>query len=316
MENLHLEIAKLIGEPINYQLPVPVELAAIANLDTAEAGEKVYRFSDVETSLDTIIAINSSTGAIALVKRTALSDTEVSFSGLHSQLEYVLVDDVIGKADTNILARRKEAISRGMDKRELKLLIDGIIAGTNVPSSVSIPVETATSGQDLYDVLLAAKHQLEDYGDNFILLAGTTLKEKVDTYDKDNVTSFNYNINIAQRLKDISVNVMKVFGKVESTVSGGEQVLLDTKKAILVAQNSRVTAGKPIWFVRRKINPEIAKLMGADVDKAQRAIITQGTPVQVDGTNTLGYGVYGAEWVVFAITNPKAICVIDASAIL
>jgi energy-converting hydrogenase Eha subunit A len=61
-------------------------------------------------------------------------------------------------------------------------------------------------------------------------------------------------------------------------------------------------------FIRRKINAEVAKLMGAEVDKAQRALIVNPTPVNVGGVNTLAYGVFGYESLIWAIVNPYAIC--------
>ena len=91
---------------------------------------------------------------------------------------------------------------------------------------------------------------------------------------------------------------------------------MDAKKIILLAKNSRIAEGKPIKFVRRRISAEIASLMGADVDKAQRAIVVTNTPTIVSGTNKLAYGVYGYESVIFCITNPLALCIADCSAIL
>jgi len=319
-ESLRLEIAKLIGEPINYQLPVPVEISAIADTDTVEPGEKVWRYTNVDSDLDTILVIDTTNGKLVTVKRSPLGETEISFQGLNSKLEYVLVNDVLGNPDTKVLGRKKEAISRGMDKRELKLVLDGIEAGTNTPGNASVQSRDAVSGEDLYDVIIAMKHKIEDYGDGFLLLLGSTAKEKIDTYDKDNATTFNYNVTLSVRLREIGIETMKIFGKVESTDGGGEQALLDAKHLILIARNSRVAQGKPIKFIRRRISPDIAKLMGANVDNAQRAIVVGGTPQVIDfagtSSNVLGYGVLGAEWVVFAITNPKAICTSDASAII
>jgi hypothetical protein len=57
------------------------------------------------------------------------------------------------------------------------------------------------------------------------------------------------------------------------------------------------------------ISPEIAKLMGATVDNAQRALIVNPTPVNLAGVNTLAYGCYGYESIIFCITNPKMIVV-------
>jgi hypothetical protein len=317
-KNIYLEIAKLLGQPINYQLPVPVELSAIADTDTVEPGEKVWVYDDVDTDVDTILAVNTSTGKIEVKKRDPLGETELSFTSLNSQLEYVLVDAVLQSPDTQVLARKKEAITRGMDKRELKLILDAIetISGGSVeiPASESIQSYDATSNEDLYDVIVAMKQLVEDYGDGYVLLCSSQVKSKLDTYDKDNASSFNYRIGIDETLRRLGIEVVKVFGKVELTVGGGEKSLITDNYMMLIAKNSRVTAGKPIKFVRRKINADIAKLMGADVDNAQRATFTNPTPVNVPGTgNVLAYGVYGYESVVFAITNPKAIVVSDAT---
>jgi hypothetical protein len=320
MENykeMSLEISKLIGEPINPQLPVPAELAMIADTFTAEPGEHVWRYQNLDTIADVVLVVDSA-GLITPIKRTPLNDVELTFQGVNSKLEYVLVEDVLNKVDTNALARRKESISRAMDKRELKVILDALLT----PSATYFPANkvnnneiTVASADDLYDVIMAMKHIVEDYGDDFALLVGSKVKEKLDTYDKDNVTSFNYNIALSARLRDIGVNVTKVFGKVSLVDAETEVDLLDTNKLVMVARNSRIAEGKPIKFVRRKITPEIANMMGASVDNAQRAVIVQPTPVQ-DGGNRLAFGVYGYESTIFCITNPYAISVADATVIL
>ena len=320
--NLHLEIAKLLGEPINTQLPVPVALAEIADTDTAEPGEHAWRLKDLDEDVDVVLNVDAN-GVITPVKRTPLTDVELTFSGLNSKLEYVLVEDVLNKVDTNALARRKASITRGMDKRELKIILDAILS----PSSSQFPSNevggfstTVSSGDDIYDVFMAAKHGIEDYGDDYVALVGSTVKEKIDTYDKDNATSFNYNVTLSDRLAKVGIQVRKIFGKVSTATNESESALLNAKKMILVARNSTIANGKPIEFVRRKISPEIAKLMGADVDNAQRAIIVGMTPVHVEVSgsmqNVLGYSVYGYESVVMCVKNPKAIATADLSTII
>lgn len=316
-ENAQLEIARQIGQPISPRLPVPVELSAIADTFTAEVGEKVWRYTAVDSSLDTVLAVDAN-GAITTVKRTPTGDAELTFTGLNSKLEYVLIDDILSETDNvQVLGRRKESITRGMDKRELKTILDAIVNTTAgyVPG-VNVQEQSVSSGDDLYDVIMGMKHKVEDYGDNYVLLAGSTVKESIDTYDKDNASTFNYNVTLTAKLKELDIDVMKIFGKVELTDGGGELALLDSKKLILVAKNSRIAEGKPIKFVRRKVSAEIAQLMGADVDSAQRALIVNPTPVNLAGVNTLAYGVYGYESVIFTITNPYAICFADATSIL
>ncbi|KKN22908.1 hypothetical protein LCGC14_0910180, partial [marine sediment metagenome] len=310
-------IARLIGEPINVQLPVPVELAKIADVFTAEPGEKVWRYTAFDSSLDTVLAVDAN-GVITQVKRTPIGDAELTFSGLNSKEEYVLIDDILSETDnTSVLARRKESISRAMDKKEVRAIITAILANTaGFLPGVDCPEFVVSSTHDLYDVIMGMKHLVEDYGTDYVLLCGTTVKEKIDTYDKDNVGSFNYNIALIDRIAKLGIEVVKVFGKVEITNGGGELALMDSKKLILVAKNSRIAEGKPIKFVRRKIGSAIAKLMGADVDKAQRALIIGQTPVNKAGVNTLAYSVYGYESNIFTITNPKAISIADATVIL
>ena len=317
MKNPQLEIAKLIGQPINVQLPVPVELGAIADTFTAEVGEKIWRYTAFDNALDTCLSVDAN-GAITLVKRTPTGDAELTFDGLNSKMEYVLIDDILSETDNvQVLGRRKESITRSMDKRELYAILTAILSNDagKLPG-VSIPEQTVVTANDLYDVIIGMKHQVEDYGDGFVLLVGSTVKEKIDTYDKDNVASFNYNITLATRLRELGVEIIKMFGNVELTDGGGETAIMDSKKLILVAKNSRIAEGKPIKFVRRKISADIAQLMGAEVDSAQRAIIVNPTPVNKAGVNTLAYGVYGYESVIFTITNPKAICIADATIIL
>jgi len=310
MDRPFLEIAKTIGEPINPSLPVPVEIRAIANLETADPHEKVWSFQAYDTDNDEILDVESD-GSITVQKRDAIGDTELTFKGLNSQLEYVLVDAVLASVDKNLLGRKKGAIARGLDKREVKMILDGIMS----PTSASFPATylqsvTKASGEDLYDVIQKAIHKLEDYGDGFVLLAGTEAKEAIDKYDKEKAGSHNYKVDLKGFLRDNDVKVLKIFGKVAVTDGGALQALLDAKAMILLATNSRIADGKPITFVRRRISPEIAKLMGANVDEAQRANIVNPVPVQASG-NKLAYGVYAYESIIFAITNPKAICKCD-----
>jgi hypothetical protein len=345
--DLSLELAKLIGEPINPQLPVPFELSLIADTFTAEPGEHVWRYSALDTYTDDMIDVDTN-GVITVIKRSPLHDVELTFKGMNSPLDYVLVEDILNKVDTNALARRKAAIARGMDKREVKLILDAIlnpaaaITGYNSALNSSVypsnyqqnDADTLTganhsvqSGDDLYDVILKAKHAIEDYGDKYVLLAGRTVKEKIDTYDKDRAATLRYNVTLTAKLRELGIEVYKIYGQVNDEVgagplgneSGSTDVtsLLDPNKFILIAQDSRVAEGKPVKFVRRAISADIAKQMGAEVDSFQRVLIVNPTPVQqvISGTrqSVLAYGVFGYESVIFFIANPLAIYTADCT---
>jgi hypothetical protein len=314
MKDPRMEIALLIGQPINTQMPVPFELAAIADTFTAAPGEHVWRYSTLETTADVVLAVDGTDGAITVVKRSPLDDVELTFSDLNSKLEYVLLTAVLGSPDTDILSRRRESITRGMDKREVQIIIGALEAETGAYMPGEGPqTYTPATADDLWDCIVGMKHLVEDYGDGYVLLCGTAVKEAIDTYDKDNVASFNYRIGLKETLNSLGIEVVKVFGQVSSASNEAEAALMTSTSAILVAKNSRISEGKPIKFVRRTIAPEIAQMMGATVDKAQRAIFVNPTPVNVSGTNTLAYGVLGYESVIFCVTNPRAIVNCDLS---
>ena len=303
---INLEIAKLIGQPINPALPSPVALSAVADVSTVGPGEKVFYFASEDTDADEIYEVNTATGKIVVIKKDPLSDTQLTFTGLNSRLQYVLLDSLLASPDVDVLGRKKSSISRGMDKLEVKRLIDGMIA---VADEIAVG-----SAEDLYDVIMSAKHALEDYGDNYVMLCGSAVKEGIDNYDKKHVATFQYNVTLPAKLKELGIEVVKVFGKIKTGTaanneadSGTESALLDTNKFVLVARDSTIAKGKPVIFVRREIPADIAKLMGAEVDAAERGLWVNPAPVQVAGANTLGYGVYGYESVVLAITNKRAI---------
>jgi hypothetical protein len=306
-----LEIASLIGQPINIQLPVPVELQAIADTFVAKPGEKIWKFNALEQYADVILDVDVSTGAIVPKKRDPLGIVEITFKGLNSKLEYVLLDAVLASPDTDILSRRKESITRGMDKREMKIILDAIVAGTaTYMPGAELPFAYAKTGADLYDVLIGMKHALEDYGTDYVLLAGSRVKEAIDLYDKSNVQAFRYNVTLPAKLKELGIEVIKIYGKVsvDATDTEATAYMLDPFKCIMVAKDSRIAEGKPIKFVRRQITPEIAKLMGAEVNEAQRAIVVNPVPVNVGGTNTLAYGVFGYESIIFSRFNRCSRC--------
>ena len=321
MSKESLRIAKLIKEPINYQHRVPMGISVIADAYTAEPGEHVWRMTNIDTGVDIVFDIDAD-GKLTQIKRTPLSDVLLTFKGLNSKKEYVLLDEILNSVDTNALARRKESITRGMDKKELKLIIDALLTPTNTyyPANLTENIGiTVSSGMDVYDCFQEAVHKLEDYGNGYNALVGSTVKEKVDLYSKDNAVTDNYDVDLVGRLATMGVKIHKIFGKVANAAET-ESILLDKKKFIMVAVDSSVVKGKPISFVRRRITPAIAEQCGADVDKAERAVFVGKSPERVDfaGTSSdvLGYSVFGYESIIFCVSNPKAIAVADLSAVI
>jgi len=320
IERKDLIIAKTIGEPIDVNFRVPVALSAIADLDTVEAGEKLFNLAQYDEDVDEVLDIEAD-GRVNVVKVDPKTDTILTFKGLNSRMKYVLLDTILsgaagqGNPDLAVLGRKKEAITRAMDKLELYRILKAII------DAAAVEEISYDTGEDLYDVIMKAKHAVEDYGDNYVLLCGSAVKEAIDLYSKKKVASHYYDVSLVDLLAKLKVEVIKVIGQVRTgTIASSATVrLLDTNKFILVARNSTLTAGKPIHFVRRKIPANIAAQMGGKVDELERGLFVTSFPINIGGTNpnVLGYGVYGFESIVEVIKNPKAIKKsVDLSAIL
>jgi hypothetical protein len=209
----------------------------------------------------------------------------------------------LNSKDQTALARKKVAITRGMDKEEVARVLNLILG---IPSQEVALV----SGEDLYDGILKMVHKIEDYGDNYIMLVGSSVKEAIDVYDKVNVDSFHYRIGIKETLANMSIKVIKVPAGAKVRLDGGAySPILAAHSAIMIALNSQLKLGKPILFVRRKISPEIAQGMGINVDEAFRLVSVAQTPTVINNSkNILGYGVFGYESLIQAVTNFKAIC--------
>ena len=322
LDGRQLHIAKSIGEPISPVLPVPVELDEICNTETAKPGEKVWRYTATDTTADIIYEVNAD-GSIDAVKRSPTGDAELTFQGLSSKKEYVLIDDILAESDNvSVLARRKASITQGMDKKEVYAIIRAIQGSTalgqansNFVPGVACQSVAVASGDDLYDVLVKMKHAVENYGDDLLLLEGTDVKEAIDTYDKDNVASFNYNIKLKEQIANWDMKELKIFGDFKDKV-GASHNIMDAKKLVMVARNSRIQAGKPITFVRRLITPEMAQHIGADPDNAQRIVLSSEAPQSIAGTDTFGYSVWGYESIIFLITNPYAIVTCDLTSLV
>jgi hypothetical protein len=288
-----------LGQPINPNLKVNPVLGEMADvLPAVKPGEDVKTFADRSDFAKEIYTVDSN-GAITAHKNTPSTATKLTFDHWNSRLEYLLVSDVMDAEDQSYLAEKKVSITDSMDSNEVRQIIAGILA-------LSSQEVTQATADDIYEVIRSLKNKIGDYGDNYLLLVGTSVKDLIDNYSKDNASNFDYEVDLQKYLTDAGITVVKVIGSIDIDASGSEKILADDT-AIMIARNSTIAQGKPIKFVRRQINPAIAEAMGVTPDAAERAVVIVATPVNLGGINTLGYACYGYESLVIAITNYRAI---------
>jgi len=311
-----LRISKIVGEPIaTKNLAVKRILDAIANIDSAPAGDLVYEVQGIDPDVDTVLDTDSE-GNVTLVKKTQVGTAVVTFKELESPLYYRKLGDLLNNFDTKAIARANDSIARGLDKREVKIVLKAITdsaktSPTQDATHKEIKKVVAASSDDLYDVLDEALRTVEDYGDAFAWLCGTEAYKAIGRYGKAKASNFNYKIDLIGDMQKLgALDPIKVSGQVKLTTTGSPQKLLDPNYVIFVA-----TAGgdKPIDFIRRKIDPAIAKLTGGNVDTMQRLTLVKNL---ITGDSKSTVGLFGWESIAAVIKNPLKIVVVDLSAIL
>ena len=310
MDKNFLEISRAFGQPLDSSLPVPKFLNEIASLGLADYGDDAYYFAAYDDNAEIIYTANEA-GEVTSAKKSPSGATVIPLVGLQSTLYYVSLEEMqhitssVGNKDLTALGRKKAQITRSMDNYEARLVCDLMLG---VPSQ---EVELATA-DDIYSGIMKMAHKVIDYGDNFVLLCGSTVWEAINTYDRDHVQSFNFRLGIREMCKDFGITIVKVVGNAALDTTTDARAVLSVTKAILVARNSTLVAGKPCIFVRRKIDPAFATQLGIPVDEAQRIVTTiGGLSVVNNSKNILGYGVVGYESIAVACTNYKAIAWCD-----
>jgi hypothetical protein len=293
---------KLINEPIDPNLRVPLELVDIVDYDEAEPGETVEYFaSSAQDRAADDLYVADAAGTLTYHKVPLKTVTALTFTGLQSLLETVLIDEILNSKDQGALAAKKDGIIRAMDKEEVRRILNLCLA---VPSQEV----SAASGEDLLDAIVKMKQKISDYATDYILLLGATVSNQLDTYDIDNATNFQYRMGIKQMLAEMGIkNIVKVIGTVAVSGAVGGDVLAATK-GILIGRDSSLAKGRPIKFFRRKFTKQVAELSGAN-EGAVRLIDIAKTPIVVNAANanTLGYGVLGYESIIQVLTNYRAI---------
>lgn len=291
----------LLNTPIDPNLKCPFELADIVNYKDAEPGEIVEYFGspDKDREEALLVSINAD-GDIDYHKVPLKETTELHFVGIQSDLETILLDEIMNSRDQTALASKKDGIITGMDNREVKNVLDLCVA-------VDSQKIVKGTGKDLLDVIIEMKQKVSNYSTEYILLVASDVMDAIEAYDKANITNFHYAFPIKVQLEELGIKkLVKIIGTVN--VDGSSTKLIADGTAILVGQNSKIAFGRPLWLVRRKFMKEIAEFTGAD-EGAVRLVEVAKTPIPVNdnGKNTLGYSCFGYESVIQVLTNFRAV---------
>jgi hypothetical protein len=291
-------ISKLIGLPIDPQLDGKSIVNEITTMEGALPGEevKIYTVEDTNSG-DRIFSVNAA-GVVTIADVTPQTPAVIPFTDVQSNLETMLLSQCLNSPDQGLIARRKRAITRGLNKRIDKEALDLILG---VASQEVVP----TSNEDIYSVIMDMVHLVEDYAasQEFVLYVGTKASNRIDTYDKDNALNFHYNVQLVETLAKKGIKLVKVGDTIKFSYNAAPTPVLATDKMILVARNSVITSERPIAYVRRQISAEVAKQMGVEVDAAYRANTVMPMPIfdPTQNSYTLKMGIHAFEQRVLAL---------------
>ena len=292
---------QLINEPIDPELRCPVALEDIVNYRESEPGETIEYFaSPAEDRAITGFYSADAAGSITYVKVPLKGVTALTFVGLQSKLETVLIDEILNSKDQSALAAKKDGIIRAMDNEEIRRILA-------LPLAVASQEISKASGEDLLDVIIRLKQKVSNFSTDYILLVASDVMDAIERYDKDNVDNFNYKMSILEEIAKLGIKkIVKVLGNTK--FDDATDPVLAAGVVILVGRNSQLVKGRPIDFLRRKFTKEIAELSGAG-EGAVRLIDIAKTPqvINAAGKNTLGYGCFGYESVIQVLTNYRAV---------
>ena len=295
----NLEISRIIGEPLDPRKPYPDIVAATCEVDTADPDEYVYyHVAALET--DSIVTLTNS-GAITSSVVSPTEPTAFTFIDMGTPEYYVKLTD-LAKAKESVLARKLTTINRAMNGWENYQILRIIDAAATTASHF----HDLQSGRTRfsYDDLIYMLEDVIDYGDNYVLIVGSTIDRDIKLWDwNDNKYS-----SMIEAFKDLGIEkIRQHVGQISLDTAATDIVAATT--AYIVARDTEM--GKPCLFVRKKLSD--IELLGASIkqngDKPERIIFASPNPITASGGTVkyLAVGLTGFESVVAACVNPYAI---------
>lgn len=302
-----LELARTIGEPVDPRRPFPTIVTEVAEIEGASPDEFVF-FFDVLTETEKVINI-SANGEIVQENVTPDTPAQISFTDLATPEFFIKITD-LASAKERVIARKVKTINRALNSFEEFKVMQLLDAAATTAGNL----ETLSSGQTKYrfNNLIDQIDQVQDFGENFVLIEGTQIAKDIRLWDFDD-NKFNSPLEAMRALgvKEIRMPSVMQFLFADDGSAGGLTAtdVLASDRAYLVATS--VENGKPLLFVRKSLN-EIEMLGGAintqSGERPQRLVFVSPNPVTVTGTaRFLAVAITGYEQIAVVVTNPNAV---------
>jgi len=299
-----LEMAKIIGQPIDPRKPYPKLVEALCMTDTAEPEDYTYYF-DALVDTDKIYIITSN-GAVTQENVSVDTPTEMTFIDVASPEYYIKLTDYLSRKES-VFARKNATINRAMNAYEIYYLITLMAAACSSTGNQN----TLGSGYTRfsYPHLIDMMEQIQDYGDNYKLVLGASCAKDIVLWDWND----NKYTSLSMAFADLNIEKYRISlagsaaqFSIDADNSGGVSAtdILGSTKAYLVATDTEM--GKPIIFVRKKLDSikQLGGVISEDTPNPERIVFTAPNPVSVvSGSRYLAVSITGYEQVVAAVVN-------------
>lgn len=291
-------VARIVGEPVDPLKPYPELVELVCETETTDVGEDLYKF-DVDEDAKEVFYINAN-GSVTNEQVTPNTPVQITFVDISTPQKWVAFSDLL-TAKYDVIARKKKTLTRALNANELKKVVMVHDAAIPVANRVTLASsETKFKISHLWDMI----EKVENYGGNFVLVAGAQIVNDIRRWDYD---ENKYN-SVKAMLDDLNVQIVRVFGRVSignQTTSPYNQSavakdIINTNKAILVALDTE--AGKPAVFSRRMLN-SIQYLQGEKDEAMQRVTLVNPAIMPIGSDQKLSVGILGFESIALAIRN-------------
>jgi len=306
-----LEVARIIGQPLDPRKPYPQIIEEVCEVDTAEPEDYLYYF-DVLVETERVYVITA-TGAVTQEYVTLDTPAQLQFVDLASPEYYIKLTDYASRKE-DAIARKKRTINWALNSYESWRIIQLLDAA----STTSGHLNTIESGYTRFNFaeLISMIEDVQDYGDNYVLIAGAKIDKDILLWDW-NDNKYQSMLAAWDRLNIKKIR-MSLAGSAQTfqyhTGTSGDVLettsILGTKVAYLVARDNAGGLGKPLLFVRKKLDSvkNLGGVMSEDGTQPERLVFVSPNPITVTGTaRYLAIGLTGYEQIASAVTNPYAV---------
>ena len=289
--NREEQLASVLNESYDPELPIPEVIAAIMNVASAEPHEHVYYFTPTLPVKKVYILSGNCNVTQEAVSPATRND--LAFTTIVTPDYFICLDELLN-GDMNILDLYAEDIQEALNREEILAVLRLVDAAAVARGNVF----ALDSGKLKFDYpkLVEMRKAIRKYGKTLVLITGANVTEDVELmqYDANKYSPVN--------IKDV-VDMWIPLEALDVTVNGSPTVVLDADTAYLVAVSDS-KKNKPGYFVRRKIDGSILSgLQDTTMVAKERAVIVTGMNKPVATVEKFAKGIAGLEQVGVVITN-------------